>query len=228
MSVSFAIVGRPNVGKSTLFNRLIGRQHAIVDDQPGVTRDRREGQGQLASLSFTVIDTAGLEDVTDGSLEERMRRQTEMAIIDADVTLLVVDAKAGVTPVDSFFANEIRKAGANVILLANKCEGKAGVTGLAEAWSLGLGEPVAISASHGDGLVDLHNAMLAAATELGLDDALIGNASAGDGEDIFTNVDQIEENETLKVNQLTYGKMKRFCSQCGLPLLVAQIWENPL
>ena len=117
MSVSFAIVGRPNVGKSTLFNRLIGRQHAIVDDQPGVTRDRRDGQGQLASLSFTVIDTAGLEDVNDGSLEERMRRQTEMAIIDADVTLMVVDAKAGVTPVDSFFANEIRKAGASVICL---------------------------------------------------------------------------------------------------------------
>ena len=180
MSVSFAIVGRPNVGKSTLFNRLIGRQHAIVDDQPGVTRDRREGQGHLASLSFTVIDTAGLDDVNDGSLEERMRRQTEMAIVDADITLLVVDAKAGVTPVDSFFANEIRKAGVSVVLLANKCEGKAGAAGLAEAWSLGLGEPVPISASHGEGLVDLHDAMLSAAAAIGLEGVLTGEASAVD------------------------------------------------
>ena len=109
MTVTFAIVGRPNVGKSTLFNRLIGRQHAIVDDQPGVTRDRREGQGYLASLAFTVIDTAGLEEACEGSLEARMRRQTEMAIRDADITLMVVDAKAGVTPIDKFFASEIRK-----------------------------------------------------------------------------------------------------------------------
>ena len=193
MSVSFAIVGRPNVGKSTLFNRLIGRQHAIVDDQPGLTRDRREGQGQLASLSFTIIDTAGLEDVNDGSLEERMRRQTEMAIIGADVTLMVVDAKAGVTPVDIFFANEIRKAGASVILLANKCEGKAGATGLAEAWSLGLGEPVPISASHGEGLVDLHDAMLAAAAAIGLDGALIREANGVDNEDFYTDVDNTED-----------------------------------
>jgi GTPase len=113
MTVTFAIVGRPNVGKSTLFNRLIGRQHAIVDDQPGVTRDRREGQGYLASLAFTVIDTAGLEEADDGSLEARMRRQTEMAVRDADITLMVVDAKAGVTPVDKFFASEIRKSGAS-------------------------------------------------------------------------------------------------------------------
>ncbi|MDC3235126.1 ribosome biogenesis GTPase Der [Candidatus Puniceispirillum sp.] len=193
MSVSFAIVGRPNVGKSTLFNRLIGRQHAIVDGQPGVTRDRREGKGHLASLSFTVIDTAGLEDVNDGSLEERMRRQTEMAIIDADVTLMVVDAKTGVTPVDSFFANEIRKAGASVILLANKCEGKAGATGLAEAWSLGLGEPVPISASHGEGLVDLHDAMIAAARAIGLDGALTGEANSNNDEDVFTDNDYIED-----------------------------------
>ncbi len=192
MSVSFAIVGRPNVGKSTLFNRLIGRQHAIVDDRPGVTRDRREGEGHLASLSFTVIDTAGLDDVNDGSLEERMRRQTEMAIINADVTLMVVDAKTGVTPVDSFFANEIRKAGASVILLANKCEGKAGANGLAEAWSLGLGEPVPISASHGEGLVDLHDAMIAAAAAIGLDGALTGEASSNDDGDVFTDSNHIE------------------------------------
>ncbi len=193
MSVSFAIVGRPNVGKSTLFNRLIGRQHAIVDDQPGVTRDRREGQGRLATLSFTVIDTAGLEDANDGSLQDRMRRQTEMAITDADVTLLVIDAKAGITPIDSFFANEIRKAGARVVLLANKCEGKAGAAGLAEAWSLGLGEPVPISASHGEGLVDLHDAMLAATEAIGLDGVLTGEASVTGNENIFTDSDDAED-----------------------------------
>ena len=184
MSVSFAIVGRPNVGKSTLFNRLIGRQHAIVDDEPGVTRDRREGHGCLATLHFKIIDTAGLEDANDGSLEDRMRRQTEIAIADADVTLLVIDAKAGVTPIDSFFANEIRKAGATVVLLANKCEGKVGAAGLAEAWSLGLGEPVPISASHGEGLVDLHDAMLSAAATIGLDGMLTGESGAAANEDI--------------------------------------------
>ena len=174
MTVTFAIVGRPNVGKSTLFNRLIGRQHAIVDDQPGVTRDRREGEGTLATLRFRVIDTAGLEEASEGSLEDRMRRQTEMAIRDADVTLLVVDAKSGVTPVDNFFAGEIRKSGAKVVLIANKCEGKAGAAGLAESWRLGLGEPVPISAAHGEGLVDLHDALLSAADDLGLAGVLTG------------------------------------------------------
>ncbi len=177
MSVTVAIVGRPNVGKSTLFNRLIGRQHAIVDNQPGVTRDRREGKGKLASLSFNLIDTAGLEEAIDGSLEDRMRRQTEIAIRDADFTLLVVDAKVGVTPIDKFFANEIRKSGALVVLVANKCEGKAGSAGLAEAWSLGVGEPVPISAVHGEGLVDLHDAMLAAAKAIGLEATLLGNTN---------------------------------------------------
>ena len=175
MPVTVAIVGRPNVGKSTLFNRLIGRQHAIVDDQPGITRDRREGLGKLASLSFKVIDTAGLEEADDGSLEDRMRRQTEIAIQDADITLLVVDAKAGVTPIDKFFANEIRKFGACVVLVANKCEGKLGSAGVAEAWSLGIGEPVPISAVHGEGLVDLHDAMLAAANTIGLEPILLGD-----------------------------------------------------
>ncbi|MDC1383884.1 ribosome biogenesis GTPase Der [Candidatus Puniceispirillum sp.] len=175
MPVTVAIVGRPNVGKSTLFNRLIGRQHAIVNDQPGITRDRREGQGKLASLSFKVIDTAGLEDADDGSLEDRMRRQTEIAIHDADITLLVVDAKAGVTPIDKFFVNEIRKFGVRVVLVANKCEGKSGSAGVAEAWSLGIGEPVPISAVHGEGLVDLHDAMLAAANAIGLEPMLLGD-----------------------------------------------------
>jgi GTP-binding protein len=175
MTVTFAIVGRPNVGKSTLFNRLIGRQHAIVDDQPGVTRDRREGHAQLAGLRFDVIDTAGLEDAGNGTLEDRMRRQTEIAIRDADVTLLMVDARAGVTPVDKFFANQIRKSGAHVVLLANKCEGALGAVGIAEAWSLGLGEPIPISAAHGEGMVDLHDALLDVAHLIGREDDIIGD-----------------------------------------------------
>ncbi|MDC1118648.1 ribosome biogenesis GTPase Der [Alphaproteobacteria bacterium] len=193
MTVTFAIVGRPNVGKSTLFNRLIGRQHAIVDDQPGVTRDRREGQGYLATLAFTVIDTAGLEEADDGSLEARMRRQTEIAIRDADITLMVVDAKAGVTPVDKFFASEIRKLGVRVVLLANKCEGKAGAAGLSEAWTLGIGEPVPISAAHGEGLVDLHDAMLEAAEAIGLGDVLTGDADNDAGNHLFTDADGLDE-----------------------------------
>jgi len=162
MKVTFAIVGKPNVGKSTLFNRLVGRRHALVDDHPGVTRDFREGAGRLADLIFNVVDTAGLEEAIDGSLEDRMRRQTETAITDSDITLMLVDAKAGITPTDKFFANQIRKSGALVILVANKCEGKSGVSGLADAWSLGLGEPIPISAVHGEGMVDLYNAFLRA------------------------------------------------------------------
>ncbi len=178
MSMSFAIVGRPNVGKSTLFNRLIGRQHAIVDDQPGVTRDRREGDAYLAGLVFKIIDTAGLEDADVGTLEDRMRRQTEMAILDADVTLLLIDARVGVTPIDKFFAGEIRKSGAHVVLVANKCEGKAGALGLAEGWSLGLGEPIPISAAHGEGLVDLYDALLKSARKEGMESVLLGEKGA--------------------------------------------------
>ena len=169
MTATIAIVGRPNVGKSTLFNRLIGRQHAIVDDQPGVTRDRREGEASLAGLRFSVIDTAGLEEASTGSLEDRMRRQTERAIELADVTMMVIDARAGVMPADKFFADQIRRAGAHVVLLANKCEGRAGAAGLAEAWELGLGEPVPISAAHGEGLVDLHDAIVEGALAVGID-----------------------------------------------------------
>ncbi|MDC0649982.1 ribosome biogenesis GTPase Der [Candidatus Puniceispirillum sp.] len=193
MPVTFAIVGRPNVGKSTLFNRLVGRQHAIVDNQPGVTRDRREGQGYLATLAFTVIDTAGLEEADEGSLQAQMRRQTEMAIRDADITLMVVDAKGGVTPVDKFFASEIRKLGARVVLLANKCEGKAGAAGLSEAWTLGLGEPVPISAAHGEGLVDLHDAMLEAAQAIGLGDVLTGDDDNDADDHLFTDSNGLDE-----------------------------------
>jgi len=156
MSVTVAIVGRPNVGKSTLFNRLVGRKIALVDDTPGVTRDRREAEGHISDLTFRVLDTAGYEDRTDGSLEDRMRQQTEMAIREADVILFMIDARAGVTPLDERFAQVLRKAGKDVHLIANKAESKAASPGLMEAYSLGFGEPVALSAEHGLGLADLH------------------------------------------------------------------------
>jgi GTP-binding protein len=160
MSYTIAIVGRPNVGKSTLFNRLTGRDKAIVDDLPGVTRDRKEGFGRLAALNFTLIDTAGLEEAETGSLEDRMRRQTEHAISLADLSLMVFDAREGITPTDAFFANEIRKSGSEVILVGNKCEGKAGQAGIAEAWKLGFGTPIPFSAAHGEGLGNLHDAIV--------------------------------------------------------------------
>lgn len=157
MSVIVAIVGRPNVGKSTLFNRLVGRKLALVDDTPGVTRDRREGNGRIGDLTFTLVDTAGFEDAHDGSLEARMRKQTEEAIRIADVILFMIDARAGVTPLDSHFAQLLRKSGKNVHLIANKAEGRAADPGLMEAYSLGFGEPVPVSAEHGGGLADLYN-----------------------------------------------------------------------
>jgi GTP-binding protein len=160
MGFKVAIVGRPNVGKSTLFNRLIGRRVAIVHDRPGVTRDRREGEGGIADMSFTVIDTAGLEDDLNGvSIEGRMRKQTDRAIAEADVALFLIDARAGVTPLDSHFADYLRKSPTPVILVANKCEGKAGAPGMYESFSLGLGEPVAFSAEHGEGLDELYEAL---------------------------------------------------------------------
>ncbi len=152
---TLAIVGRPNVGKSTLFNRLVGRRMALVDDQPGVTRDLREGEAKLADLRFTVIDTAGLEDVTDDSLQGRMRRLTERAVDMADVCLFVVDARAGVTPTDQIFADILRRRAARVILAANKAEGNAAESGVLEAYGLGLGEPLRLSAEHGEGMGDL-------------------------------------------------------------------------
>ena len=172
MTLCVAIVGRPNVGKSTLYNRLTGTRHAIVDDQPGVTRDRREGDASLAAMRFRLIDTAGLENAQPGSLEDRMRKQTELAVSQADVTMLVIDGRSGLLPDDLFFARQIRKAGANVIVLVNKCEGQAGQSVLAEAWQLGLGEPVPISAAHGDGLSGLYDALLDAVTSLGRGDEL--------------------------------------------------------
>ncbi len=156
---SLAIIGRPNVGKSTLFNRFVGKRLALVDDQPGVTRDRREGEGRLFDLRFRVMDTAGLEDSTDETLEGRMRRQTERAIEEADVALFLVDARAGLTPLDKYFAKLLRKSSTPVILAANKAESLAAEMGLGEAYALGFGQPVGISGEHGLGLSDLRDAI---------------------------------------------------------------------
>ncbi|MCK4939949.1 MAG: ribosome biogenesis GTPase Der [Rhodospirillaceae bacterium] len=159
MSFTVAIIGRPNVGKSTLFNRLVGKRIAIVDDAPGVTRDRREGDGKIADMRFRVIDTAGLEDVSDNSLEARMRAQTEMALEDADVALMMFDARVGITPTDKHFSGLLRKSKTPIIVVANKCERGAGEAGRLEAYELGLGEPIAISSEHGEGIGELYDAL---------------------------------------------------------------------
>ncbi|WP_135210666.1 ribosome biogenesis GTPase Der [Vitreimonas flagellata] len=175
MTIKLAIVGRPNVGKSTLFNRLAGRKLAIVDDTPGVTRDRREAPGRLGDLDFTLIDTAGFEDATDSSLESRMREQTETAIREADVILFLVDARAGVLPLDESFAAMLRRSNKPVILAANKAEGRAGVGGVNEAYALGLGEPIALSAEHGEGMAELFSAIAAHAPVPGGDEEEAAN-----------------------------------------------------
>ncbi len=160
MKPRVAIIGRPNVGKSTLFNRLVGKRVALVDDRPGVTRDRREGEAELIGLKFTAIDTAGFEDEDAATLPGRMRAQTQAAVDQADVALFVVDARAGVVPLDAEIGRWLRESTTPVVLVANKAEGRSGESGILDAWSLGLGEPVAISAEHGDGMVDLFDALL--------------------------------------------------------------------
>ncbi|HVI67067.1 MAG TPA: ribosome biogenesis GTPase Der [Bradyrhizobium sp.] len=161
MSFTVAIIGRPNVGKSTLFNRLVGQKLALVDDEPGVTRDRREGAARLGDLDFTVIDTAGLDEGGRGSLTARMQEQTEAAIKLADALMFVVDARAGLTPTDRAFADLARRAGKPVLLVANKSEGKHGDAGAMEAYALGLGDPIQISAEHGEGMGELYDALRA-------------------------------------------------------------------
>ncbi|WP_337269020.1 ribosome biogenesis GTPase Der [Oryzifoliimicrobium ureilyticus] len=165
MSFTVAIVGRPNVGKSTLFNRLVGKKLALVDDTPGVTRDRRPGDARLVDLRFTIIDTAGLEEADAESLQGRMRAQTETAIDEADLSLFVVDAKTGLTPVDMDLAEMLRRRGKPVVLVANKSEAKGSDSGFYDAYSLGLGEPVPISAEHGQGMIDLRDAIVEAIGE---------------------------------------------------------------
>jgi len=159
MSVSrkpeVVIIGRPNVGKSTLFNRLVGKKLALVDDQPGVTRDRRMGDANIAGLHFTVVDTAGWEDENELSLPGRMRKQTEASLAGADAAIFVIDARAGLTPLDEEIARYLREQEVPVVVVANKAEGKAGESGAMEAYALGLGEPLAMSAEHGEGIADL-------------------------------------------------------------------------
>jgi GTP-binding protein len=185
MAFKVAIVGRPNVGKSTLFNRLVGKRLAIVDDTPGVTRDRREGEARIGDLVFTAIDTAGLDEAKAETLTGRMLAQTERAVAEADAALLLVDARAGVTPLDAHFARRLRKHRTPVILVANKCEGRVDAAALAECAALGLGEPVAVSAEHGLGLGELYAALRryapAPAAEAGGEAAEAPGAAAGEG-----------------------------------------------
>ena len=165
MPITLAIVGRPNVGKSTLFNRLAGKKLAIVHDEPGATRDRRVAEGQIGNIALRLIDTAGLEDDDPGSLAARMKEQTLTAIDEADVTLFLIDARAGVTAGDEIVAGLLRRAGKPVVLAANKCEGRSGNDGLVEAYRLGFGEAVALSAEHALGMSEIEDALLPFAEE---------------------------------------------------------------
>jgi GTP-binding protein len=178
MPFTVAIIGRPNVGKSTLFNRLVGKKLALVHDTPGLTRDWREADGSLMGLRFKVIDTAGLEESFDASIPGRMRRQTERALARADMALLVIDARAGITPMDRHFADWLRRQKIPSALIANKCESKVGISGMYEAYELGLGEPIAISAEHGQGLDELYTLL-----QPHVDKADAADALAGDGEE---------------------------------------------
>ncbi|WP_025898535.1 ribosome biogenesis GTPase Der [Sneathiella glossodoripedis] len=188
MSFTVAIIGRPNVGKSTLFNRLVGKKLALVDDTPGVTRDRREGDARIGSLKFKVIDTAGLEEAFDDSLEARMRRQTEAALEEADVILMLYDARIGISPMDRHFASWLRKSTVPVILVANKCERKDALADLGEAYALGLGDPLPLSAEHGEGMGELFDLLLPyekeqveeiAAKDRPIQLAIVGRPNAG-------------------------------------------------
>jgi GTP-binding protein len=203
MAFTAAIIGRPNVGKSTLFNRLVGRKLALVDDTPGVTRDRRIHAARLFDLEFEVIDTAGFEDAAPETLPGRMRAQTEIAIGDADLVMFMIDAKSGLLPDDKTFADVVRRSGKPVVLVANKAEARGAGAGLLEAWELGLGEPVPISAEHGEGLPDLREAIIAALGEeraLGEDEEASGDVVSGVlvGEDVDPDVEEEPAYDTSK------------------------------
>lgn len=188
MSVTIAIVGRPNVGKSTLFNRLVGRREALVAKTPGLTRDRREAETEIAGHGVRLIDTAGLEEADSGSLAARMRQQSEAAVAEADLVLFVIDARAGLVPADEAFAELVRATGTPAILVANKCEGRSGEGGYYDAFSLGFGEPVALSAEHGEGLGELHR--------------LIGDVCerlAGEAGSDVIEADEADETKALRV-----------------------------
>ncbi|GAK34043.1 GTPase Der [Iodidimonas nitroreducens] len=181
--LTIAIIGRPNVGKSTLFNRLVGKRLALVDDTPGVTRDRRMGVGKLADLRFDIIDTAGLEEGDSTSLAGRMRLQTEAALGGAHMVLFMIDARAGITPLDRHFASWLRVQKIPVILVANKAEGTRGTEGAYEAYALGLGDPVALSAEHAEGLGDLYSAIDETARLIGVDPRAVEQHTASDTDD---------------------------------------------
>jgi GTP-binding protein len=215
MPLKIAIVGRPNVGKSTLFNRLAGKQLALVDDQPGVTRDRKEAEGRLADLPLILIDTAGYEDVNDGSLESRMREQTEIAIREAELALFLIDARVGVTAMDERFAQVLRRADMPIVLAANKAEGRAGEAGLLEAWNLGLGEPVGLSGAHGEGMAGLYSAFREAIGEEAFELAL---QEAVDEEQDSFNLGILDQLEGLDVDDpyLNEAKLSAALERAGI------------
>jgi len=201
MSFTMAIVGRPNVGKSTLFNRLVGKKLALVDDQPGVTRDLREGEARLGDLRFTVVDTAGLEQATDESLQGRMRALTERAVDMADVCLFMLDARVGITADDEVFAEILRRKSARVILAVNKAEGKAGEEGYYEAFNLGLGEPLRISGEHGEGMEDLYAVLMPISDSFGTEDTFepLTDVDISDAVDEFGEAAVIPDDRPLQI-----------------------------